>query len=651
MTLTPQSIRLDLKCGKGSISTGEKCHKGSATRVSTQATSSISQQRAAAKLSGKPTINKGLVIGAVAYGTLTAASLYQIKNIRQAYSQKFDPAQRYTPYTNKIGDPASVLKEMKKTNKTGAASLFGDVSFGLYKGREVVAKKLGEKGIAGKMQVNMMEAQGVVSAQTATALKKSQDALQTNEVQAAYLAGNLGFGPKLIAAGDNTLITEVAKGRPLISQDRLLRNVEKLQQELAENPAKAQRKLIAIRWKNFTKGTELSNSNKSRVVENMAKMHTAGISHNDLHPGNIFISKTGAQFIDFGTSERGGGSVSAEFVRMMNPPRFGLQQGGGMGYNLRSVDPEGYSATEKRLKAVIGKRVGKLTSADIYKAVEKSTDKTKLEKDLQSIVDDFYTQYSRRSRSDSAFNNIMSITPSTFRRDLKCGKSSISSSKKCHKGTSLTKRQIAGAAALTLGAGALTAYALTHGRRSTAAASPKPPSAGPTAAPPSPKPTGPTNSPGSQESFSLLSLARPPKSKTQRMRENTAAQAGVARRKIAQTAREEVRRIGQIGNAMAETGEAAGMAAKTTAREVRLRTEAARRRFEPGYRKSPTAAPTPQANPSPPRPSSSLEEVTKMSTNELREWLTSDPSSGQPRRRRDTGLISFAHPVYVDPAR
>lgn len=83
----------------------------------------------------------------------------------------------------------------------------------------------------------------------------------------------------------------------------------------------------------------------------------------------------------------------------------------------------------------------------------------------------------------------------------------------------------------------------------------------------------------------LLPPARERKSKTQRMRENTAAAVTAAEKRIAQTAKEEVRRLGQIGNTMAAAGEAAGMAAKTTSRELRLRTEAARRRFEPGYRR------------------------------------------------------------------
>jgi hypothetical protein len=33
MVLTPSSVRLDLKCGNGAISEGEKCHKGAATKA------------------------------------------------------------------------------------------------------------------------------------------------------------------------------------------------------------------------------------------------------------------------------------------------------------------------------------------------------------------------------------------------------------------------------------------------------------------------------------------------------------------------------------------------------------------------------------------------------------------------------------------
>ena len=141
------------------------------------------------------------------------------------------------------------------------------------------------------------------------------------------------------------------------------------------------------------------------------------------------------------------------------------------------------------------------------------------------------------------------------------------------------------------------------------------------------------------------------------MRANTAAAVRTAEARLAQTAREEVRRIAQIGNTMAATGEAAGMATKTTLRELRLRTEAARRRWEPGYRRGRAAAPQPPAqlnpgvdpaldipvNPAPRRRSPAAAPI--------------DPRTGQPRRRRaqgfgrrDSGVVFYGSQV-INPAR
>jgi hypothetical protein len=409
MSLTPSSLRLDLKCGKGAISEGEKCTKGPATKVKQGQLSPRQIERARSKLTKAPAFKKRYVAVA-ALGGLVAIGLYQAKNVRQAYAQKFDPAQRYTNYTGTIGNPADVIKQMQRSDKAGAPSLFGDVTFGKLNGKDIIVKRLGSKGPLGAMQVTAMETQGVISAKTGAALRKAQGALQTNEVQGAELAGKLGFGPRVVAAGNNSLITEVARGRPLSSQDRLARNGAKLQQELQQNPGAGIKKIAKLQWLGFTKGTEISTINKNRIIDNMARMHTAGISHNDLHPGNIFVSDKGAQFIDFGTSERGGGAVSAEFVRMMNPPRTGLQQNGGMGYNLRSVDPKGYAVADKRIRQAIGKSVGTLTAADIHKAVTKSSNKELLEQQLQKITDDYYMEHARRPRSDS-------LTPASLRRD------------------------------------------------------------------------------------------------------------------------------------------------------------------------------------------------------------------------------------------
>jgi hypothetical protein len=150
----------------------------------------------------------------------------------------------------------------------------------------------------------------------------------------------------------------------------------------------------------------------------------------------------------------------------------------------------------------------------------------------------------------------------------------------------------------------------------------------PSAAPRPSTPSGPPRLPGSGPApaqarlpgLTPKALLRPAplrKSKTQRMRENTATAVRSAEQRIGQTAREEVRRIAQIGNTMAITGEATGMAAKTTLRELRLRTEAARRKYEPGYRK-------PDQRRLPGAIQAQLPER--------------DPATGQPRRRKVQGF-------------
>lgn len=196
------------------------------------------------------------------------------------------------------------------------------------------------------------------------------------------------------------------------------------------------------------------------------------------------------------------------------------------------------------------------------------------------------------------------LTPSSLRLDLKCGKGSISTGEKCHKGKSaaLTAGAVAGAA--------LGAYGIYHAmkgrgpRHLTGPLKPYLPDArvtgysrGRPQLPPSLTPNRVLALPGKGTSRQLtgftpkglLPFAKPKLSKTQRMRANTEASIKNAERQIAQTAREEVRRLGQIGNTMASAGEAAGNATKLTARNVRLRVEALRRQLEPGYRNSLTS--------------------------------------------------------------
>jgi serine/threonine protein kinase len=180
------------------------------------------------------------------------------------------------------------------------------------------------------------------------------------------------------------------------------------------------------------------------------------------------------------------------------------------------------------------------------------------------------------------------------RNDAKCGNSYIAKGKKCRKGLGTRGRKIAAAAGVGLTAGLVVA-ALYRKRPGGGI-----PTSGVGTAPPG-NPGTPSLS-GAPAGAKLAGLAAqrrltgltpkgllppspPRKSKTQRMRENTSASIKLAEQRIGQTAKEEVRRLAQIGNTMAAAGEASGNVVKTTMREVRLRAEAARRKYEPGYRK------------------------------------------------------------------
>lgn len=240
------------------------------------------------------------------------------------------------------------------------------------------------------------------------------------------------------------------------------------------------------------------------------------------------------------------------------------------------------------------------------------------------------------------------LSPSTVRLDLKCGKGAISAGEKCHKGGAFPREQ---AIAAGLGVAALTAGALLLNRRSGAT---RLRSSGSTAPPSSSSsiPAGPPRLPSSPSPYGYLRAGAVRQSKTQRMRENTQAAARGAEQAISRAAQAEITRAGAVANAMAATGEATGMAVKTTLRELRLRTEAARRRFEPGYRRSPAATrKTPAMLPeggglpvsrsrTPSQSPSTVEqwgELAFQGPEALRNAMT-DPRTGQPRRRRARGF-------------
>lgn len=336
---------------------------------------------------------------------------------------------------------------------------------------------------------------------------------------------------------------------------------------------------------------------KSLVV-NLSKAHAADIAHGDLNT-NILAKNGQLSIIDWGQASRvryKGMSDILNAIRIAD-----------------DLDPSLARTMKQQFKPLQAKfsRREQLTVADFNA---------------------FYANVlSRQDHSDE------------FRTDLKCGKGAISKGEKCTKGTptAVDPRALA-AVGLTAGALALGAVAL---KRSRGVAAPPRAASGR-------GPAGPSHPPSSPPPLGYLQARLPRQSKTQRMRANTAAAISTAEGRIAQTAREEVRRVGQIGNTMATTGEAAGMAVKTTLRELRLRTEAARRRFEPGYRRSPATSPKPPAQLNP-----GVDPALEIPFNPPRsrspEAVPIDPRTGQPRRRQARGfgrtdnLITHYAPVAL----
>lgn len=225
--------------------------------------------------------------------------------------------------------------------------------------------------------------------------------------------------------------------------------------------------------------------------------------------------------------------------------------------------------------------------------------------------------------SGSAMQRLEERSDAASRR---CGQGHISGDKKCRKGGAYPNNRDLMTAAVAAGAIGLTAGGIAAAMGGREEPKPKRPS----------PPAGPASLPDITPR-ALLKPAPPRKSKTQRMRENTQAAMANAEGRIAQTAREEVRRVAQIGNTMAAAGEASGMAAKTTFRELRLRAEAARRRFEPGYRRGKPAQPKPPAQ----LPEGGQQEFQvpfNPGQQQPPEAIPLDPRTGQPRRRRARGF-------------
>lgn len=514
--LRADALRIDLKCGKGAISQGEKCTKGTAT----------------AKGEDKNRAVK--VAGAAAIAGLATAAILNRKKWTAAAN---DIWKRAAPF-----DPANPPKGAQFLAQGNNGSVW------LAQDRKSIIKIPKHKG-------SLIGLDNEVAMQ----IKLRESGVNT---------------PEIFAYDSNKGVVHM----------EFLDGYKPLSSTLKTAPGAVRSKAA----RNF--------------VGELAKTHRAGFAHGDLNYNNIMVKGSKVAVIDWGFAaevEKKGTTDIGNIVRM-----------------VKDIDPE-YSTVLKEEYAGIqniissGKKVKRSDIASFWDRVDARTAKM---------------------RSDS-----------TARIDKRCGKSGIPANAKCSKPTTSGQKVAIGAAATGVAIAGLTAAALLRrgGRptpRRAAVVPPSTPSTGGALATiprrPSPTPSGPAQLQGFTPR-ALLTGRAIPKSKTQRMRENTAAAAEIARGRIAQTAREEARRIAQIGNTMAATGEATGMATKLTARNLRLRAEAARRRWEPGYRR-----------PDQPRQQALLTEgggqpvqfPLNASQPLTPQRIELDPRTGQPRRRRARGF-------------
>jgi predicted Ser/Thr protein kinase len=121
----------------------------------------------------------------------------------------------------------------------------------------------------------------------------------SQEVEAIRRSGELGVGPRLIAA-----------------------RVSKINREDSDYPegAIAMSKVPGRRLREIPGGIEGGTSGRA-VMEAVSLLHKTGVSHNDLHDGNIFVDKDGkVHLVDFGMARISPKYALAEAMR-----QFGSQ--------------------------------------------------------------------------------------------------------------------------------------------------------------------------------------------------------------------------------------------------------------------------------------------------------------------------------------
>ena len=115
MTLTPSTIRQDLKCGKGAISEGEKCNKGLSTRSIASKEKSAKAQRVVKALTMGAGITGAALLGVWAVSALKAERanrrLYQAqRRAQEARIQNIEQNQRSVAATNRANPSSDFMR-------------------------------------------------------------------------------------------------------------------------------------------------------------------------------------------------------------------------------------------------------------------------------------------------------------------------------------------------------------------------------------------------------------------------------------------------------------------------------------------------------------------------------------------------------------
>lgn len=115
MTLTPASLRLDLKCGKGAISEGEKCNKGLSTRSITSKEKSAKAQRVVKALTIGAGITGAALLGVWAVSALKAERanrrFYQAqRRAQEARIQNIEQNQRNVAAANRANASSDFMR-------------------------------------------------------------------------------------------------------------------------------------------------------------------------------------------------------------------------------------------------------------------------------------------------------------------------------------------------------------------------------------------------------------------------------------------------------------------------------------------------------------------------------------------------------------